>query len=323
MLNHVFFFGLTGEDIVSALAGIAALIVTLTAWRALLPAESYANRLRALQDRRTKLKHELMGSHRRSRRVTTTGALRELMTRLNALKGDTSTKAQQQLVSAGFRGKDALVVFMFLKLCLPMVCGLAMVLVVYVTEIWTPPASLKPLTAFAAVLLGWMAPDIVVRNTAERRKQALTRALPEGLDLLTICVEAGLGLDSALARVSKEVQNLSAELAYELQLTAIELTFLPDRQVAFSNLAARNDVPGIRGLVNTFRQTEKYGTPLAQSLKVLAAEYRNERMMKAEEKGARLPAMMTVPLMVFILPTLFIVIMGPAIIQVMDNIKGI
>jgi tight adherence protein C len=173
------------------------------------------------------------------------------------------------------------------------------------------------------VLLGWMAPDIFVKNTAERRKEAITKALPEGLDLLTICVEAGLGLDAALNRVAKEVQNLSAELAFELQLTSIELTFLPDRQLAFENLATRNDVAGIRGLVNTFRQTEKYGTPLAQSLKVLSAEYRNERMMKAEEKGARLPAMMTVPLMLFILPTLFIVIMGPAIINVIDNTKNL
>jgi tight adherence protein C len=322
MWNTVFFLGLTGEDLVTGLAGLAALIVTLTAWRALLPAESYAGRLRSLQDRRTKLKHELMASQRRSRRTAPTGALRSLMTKLNALKGDKSANVQQQLVAAGFRGKDALVIFMFLKMFLPMVLGLIMVLVVFVLQLWSPPGMLKPLSPVGMVLLGWMAPDIFVKNTAERRKQAITKALPEGLDLLTICVEAGLGLDAALTRVAKEVQNLSAELAYELQLTAIELTFLPDRQVAFENLAQRNDVPGIRGLVNTFRQTEKYGTPLAQSLKVLSGEYRNERLMKAEEKGARLPAMMTVPLMVFILPTLFIVIMGPAIISVIENTKG-
>jgi tight adherence protein C len=323
MLNYVFFLGLTGEDIISAIAGLAALVVTLTAWRALLPAESYAPRLRALQDRRTRLKHEIMSGSRRSRRVATTSTLRDLLNKMNALKGDSSAKAQQRLMSAGFRGKDAVVVFLFLKMCLPMVFGLAVVLVVYVLKLWTPPETLKPLTAIGGVLLGWMAPDIFVKNTAERRKEAITKALPEGLDLLTICVEAGLGLDAALNRVAKEVQNLSAELAFELQLTSIELTFLPDRQLAFENLATRNDVAGIRGLVNTFRQTEKYGTPLAQSLKVLSAEYRNERMMKAEEKGARLPAMMTVPLMLFILPTLFIVIMGPAIINVIDNTKNL
>jgi tight adherence protein C len=321
MMNYVFFLGLTGEDIVAFVGGVAALIVTLTAWRALLPAESYAGRLRALQDRRTRLKHELMGGPRRSRRVATTGMLRSLLISLNALKGDSSAKAQQQLAAAGFRGKDAIVIFLFLKMCLPMVFGLAAVLLIYVLQVLTLPDLMKPITAFGSVLLGWMAPDLFLRNTAERRKAVLTRALPEGLDLLTICVEAGLGLDAALARVAKELQNLSAELSFELQLTAIELTFLPDRQAALENLATRNDVPGIKGLVNTFRQTEKFGTPLAQSLKVLAAEYRSERMMKAEEKGARLPAVMTVPLMVFILPTLFIVILGPSIINIMDTMK--
>jgi tight adherence protein C len=324
MMNYIFFLGLTGEDIVSIVAGLAALMVTLAAWRALMPAADYAPRLRALQDRRTKLKHEMLGtnSKRRSRRVATTNVLRRLMTSMDALKGDTSSKAQQQLTAAGFRGKDAVVVFLFLKFCLPMVFGLTALLAIYVLELVSVPDVMKPLVAMGAVLLGFVAPDLVVKNAADRRKAAITRALPEGLDLLTICVEAGLGLDAAMNRVAKEVQNLSADLSFELQLTAIELTFLPDRQMAFENLAARNDVGGIRGLVNTFRQTEKYGTPLAQSLKVLSAEFRNERMMRAEEKGARLPAMMTVPLMVFILPTLFIVIMGPAILSVIDNLKN-
>ncbi|TXL76359.1 type II secretion system F family protein [Vineibacter terrae] len=321
MMDHVFFLGLTGEDIVVFAAGMAALVVTLAAWRALLPAESYAGRLRALQDRRTRLKHELMAGQRRSRRVATTSMLRRLLTRLNALKGDSSAKAQQQLTAAGFRGKDAIVLFLFLKMCLPMVFGLLAVLAIYVLKVLALPDMMKPIAAVGSVLLGWLAPDIFLKNMAERRKLALTRALPEGLDLLTICVEAGLGLDAALTRVAKELQNLSAELSYELQLTAIELTFLPDRQAALENLSTRNDVAGIRGLVNTFRQTEKFGTPLAQSLKVLAAEYRSERMMKAEEKGARLPAVMTVPLMVFILPTLFIVILGPSIINIMDAMK--
>lgn len=321
MMDHVFFLGLTGEDIVVFAAGMAALVVTLAAWRALLPAESYAGRLRALQDRRTRLKHELMAGQRRSRRVATTSMLRRLLTRLNALKGDSSAKAQQQLTAAGFRGKDAIVLFLFLKMCLPMVFGLLAVLAIYVLKVLALPDMMKPIAAVGSVLLGWLAPDIFLKNMAERRKLVLTRALPEGLDLLTICVEAGLGLDAALTRVAKELQNLSAELSYELQLTAIELTFLPDRQAALENLSTRNDVAGIRGLVNTFRQTEKFGTPLAQSLKVLAAEYRSERMMKAEEKGARLPAVMTVPLMVFILPTLFIVILGPSIINIMDAMK--
>ncbi len=317
MTDHLF-LGFKGEDIVSAVAGVAALIVTLIAWRALLPAESHAGRLRALQDRRTKLRHELTRGERRSRQVMATGLLRDVMIRFDALKGESAAKTQQQLNAAGFRGKDAIVVFLFLKMCLPMVFGLVVTVQIYVLKLWELPDLMKPILAFGSVLLGWIAPDLFLKNAADRRKAAVAKALPEGLDLLTICVEAGLGLDAALARVAKELRNLSAELSFELQLTAIELTFLPDRQAALENLATRNDVRGVRGLVNAFRQTEKYGTPLADALKVLAAEYRSERLLKAEEKGARLPAILTVPLMIFVLPTLFIIILGPSIMTLMD-----
>ena len=195
-------------------------------------------------------------------------------------------------------------------------------MIVYVLQVFPFPEFLQPVLCFGATLMGFKGPEIYVRNVAIKRTQVIAKALPDGLDLLTICVEAGLSLDMALTRVSKELQGLSAELAYELQLTAIELTFLPDRQQAFENLANRNDIPGVRALVNAFRQTEKFGTPLAQSLRVLSAEFRNERMMKAEEKGARLPAMMTVPMMIFILPTLFIIIMGPGIISIIDTVMN-
>lgn len=321
MMEHVFFLGLTGADVVSLAAGAAALTVTLMVWGALLPAASYAGRLRALEARRTKLKHEMLRQGNRSRRVVATSLLRDVLTRLDALKGDTSAKAQQQLLAAGLRGKDAIVIFLFLKMCLPMAFGLTAAFLIYVVQIWELSDPMKLAVSVGSVLLGWIGPDVTLKNMAQRRQAVIARALPEGLDLLTICVEAGLGLDAALTRVARELRNLCAELAFELQLTAIELTFLPDRQVALENLATRNDVPGVRGLVNAFRQTEKFGTPLAQSLKVLAAEFRSERMMKAEEKGARLPALMVVPLMIFILPTLFIVILGPAIISVIDAMK--
>ncbi|TWT10219.1 type II secretion system F family protein [Reyranella sp. CPCC 100927] len=321
MMDHIFILGLTGSDILSLVGGAAALIVTVIVWSALLPAESYAGRLRALEERRTTLKHELLRRDRRSRRIVATGVLRDLLTRFDALKGETSAKAQRQLMMAGFRGKDAIVIFLFLKMCLPMAFGLVASFLIYVLKVWELSDLMKPTSAIGSVLLGWAAPDLFLKNMAQRRRVVIARALPEGLDLLTICVEAGLGLDAALTRVAKELRNLCAELSFELQLTAIELTFLPDRQAALENLATRNDVPGIRGLVNAFRQTEKFGTPLAQSLKVLAAEFRSERMMKAEEKGARLPALLTVPLMVFILPTLFIVILGPSIISVIDTMK--
>jgi len=136
---------------------------------------------------------------------------------------------------------------------------------------------------------------------------------------MVICAEAGLSLDTTLSRVARELGNTWPELAEEFGITAAELTFLPERRMAFENLNARTDSDGVRGVVNTLQQTAKFGTPLAQSLRVLAAEMREARMTRAEEKAARLPAMLTVPMIIFILPTLFIVLLGPAGINIMDT----
>ena len=158
-----------------------------------------------------------------------------------------------------------------------------------------------------------------LRNAAAKRGKAIKLALPDGLDLMVICAEAGLSLDATLARVSRELGNGSPELGEELAMTAAELTFLPDRRLAFDNLNARTNSDGIRAVVNTLQQTAKFGTPLAQSLRVLAAEMRTARMTRAEEKAARLPALLTVPMILFILPTLFIVLLGPAALGIIDT----
>jgi tight adherence protein C len=170
------------------------------------------------------------------------------------------------------------------------------------------------------VALGFFSPELYISNQASKRQKAIQKALPDGLDLLVICAESGLSLDAALDRVANELGGATPELGEELQLTSIELGFLPDRRQALLNLNRRTNLPSIRGVVNTLLQTEKYGTPLSQSLRVLANEFRDQRMLAAEEKAARLPATLTVPMIVFILPTLFVVLIGPAIIQVMDTL---
>ena len=146
----------------------------------------------------------------------------------------------------------------------------------------------------------------------------MQRAVPDMLDLLVICAEAGLTLDSALLRVVKEMAQTGPELADELNYTAIELGFLPERRQALRNLSTRVTLPSIQSVTATLIQSEKYGTPLADSLRVLSSEFRNERMMIAEEKAGKLPATMTIPLILFILPTLFVVLIGPAACQVND-----
>ena len=169
-----------------------------------------------------------------------------------------------------------------------------------------------------ALILAYKAPDLWLKNKVDKRTHAIRKGLPDALDLLVICAEAGLTVDAAFGRVARELGKAYPELGDEFALTSIELGFLTDRRLAFENLAKRIDIDSIRGVVTTMIQTEKYGTPLASALRVLSAEFRNERMMRAEEKAARLPAIMTIPLILFLLPVLFIVILGPAACSIHD-----
>ena len=173
----------------------------------------------------------------------------------------------------------------------------------------------------AGALIGsYKAPDLWLKNRITKRSAAIRKGLPDALDLLVICAEAGLTVDAAFSRVARELGKAYPELGDEFALTSIELGFLNERRLAFENLAMRIDLEAVRGVVTTMIQTEKYGTPLASALRVLSGEFRNERMMRAEEKAARLPAIMTVPLILFILPTLFIVILGPAACSISDTL---
>ena len=169
-----------------------------------------------------------------------------------------------------------------------------------------------------AVGLGYKGPELYVGNIEGKRTTAIRKGLPDALDLLVICAEAGLTVDAAFNRVARELGRAYPELGDEFALTAIELSFLTERRAAFENLAYRVNLDSVKGVVTTMIQTERYGTPLASALRVLSAEFRNERMMRAEEKAARLPAIMTVPLILFILPVLFVVILGPAACSISD-----
>ena len=231
-----------------------------------------------------------------------------------------STRAK--LAPAGWRSRDAMVAYLFAKVCLPMVFGVGSILLFYIINPWDLSTTTAMGLSVLMVGLGAFAPDIYVKNAADKRLHIIRRNLPDGFDLLVICAEAGLSLDAALDRVSKEMAQACPELTEELGLTAVELGFLPDRMMALEGLSERVPLPTVRALINTLQQTERYGTPLAQSLRVLSAEMRHERMMKAEEKAARLPAVLTVPMVVFILPPLFIVLIGPAAIRTLDALGG-
>jgi tight adherence protein C len=310
------------ETMVSLAIGFAAFLTIVALGRSLLPNDPMAARIRAHARRRAQLRAAIIAPSRRAAaRNAHVGLLRSLVERLKLTQSDESRSSAERLAQAGWRTRDALVVFLGLRLILPMILGVLAWIVVRTVLGAALPAVHQLLGAAAGIALGGYAPSLVLRNAIQRRQRKLQKALPDALDLLVISAEAGLSLDGALTRVAREIGVASPELADELGLTAIELGFLPNRGEALRNLMRRVDMPSVRGVVNTLMQTEKYGTPLAHSLRVLALEFRDQRMMKAEEKAGRLPATLTVPMIFFILPTLFVVLIGPAIIQVVHTFR--
>ena len=290
------------------------------AWR-----DPMTRRVRALNDRREQLKAGITAStaKRRTKLVHQSNAadrVRALLSSLRVLQDEQVKEAQRKLIQAGIRNKEWAVAVIFGRLVLPIVFGGLMVIWVYLLDAFPDWGALKRYGLVAGTfVLAYKAPDIFLKNKITKRTDAIRKGLPDALDLLVICAEAGLTVDAAFHRVSRELGKAYAELGEEFALTAIELGFLTDRRQAFENLANRVDLDAVRGVVTTMMQTEKYGTPLASALRVLSAEFRHERMMRAEEKAARLPAIMTVPLIMFILPVLFIVILGPAACSLNDS----
>jgi tight adherence protein C len=314
--------GITIDDALAVSSAAAALLVLFAIWQGLVVRDPLADRVRALAERRASLKAGLRGArHHRARgnlRESSLGVMHRLVGRLNLLRGQHAEHYAARLARAGFRGKDALVIYICGKLAMPfLLAGVALVTAGIVHAGPLAP-GLRLAVLCAGAMVGLYAPDLFVRNATDKRSHKLRKGLPDALDLLVICAEAGLSLDAAMTRVGREMAAAAPALADEFALTALELGFLPDRQQALDNLVKRTDLAELRSLINSLMQTERYGTPLAQSLRVLASEFRDERLMRAEEKAAKLPATMTVPMITFIMPALFIVLGGPAAIRIMD-----
>jgi tight adherence protein C len=285
---------------------------------------SFDRRLKALREKRQELRDTgLMARSSRPRsRPTPQGLMHGILHQLNLLRSREARDAQALLAQAGYRSSDAMVLFLFCRLTLPCLFGLLTALDVFMVPVVPVAAAARLPVLIFAVIAGLFAPTVYLKNASAKRRTALQKALPDGLDLLVICVEAGLTLDAALTRVARELGHSWPALADEFGLTAIELAFLPDRRQALDNLGQRANLAALRGVINTLQQAEKFGTPLAASLRVLSAEFRESRMLRAEEKAMRLPSLLTVPMMVFILPVLFIVLLGPAMLNVLSTMHG-
>lgn len=319
---------LLGVDVLwvgTIMAALAALLVLFAIYTVTTSRDPMAKRVKALNERREQLKAGITAStsKRRAKLVQRSDAsdrMRNFLQSLKILQDSQLKVAQTKLLQAGIRRKEWAVSVIFGRLVLPIIFGGIIGFLVYGTEMFADWTPLKAYGLVAGtVILAYKAPDIYLKNRIQKRSHAIRKGLPDALDLLVICAEAGLTVDAAFGRVARELGKAYPELGDEFQLTAIELGFLTERRQAFENLANRIDLDAIQGVVTTMIQTEKYGTPLASALRVLSAEFRNERMMRAEEKAARLPAIMTIPLILFILPVLFIVILGPAACSINDS----
>lgn len=312
-------------DVITVLAGLGAFLAVILVWTAATETGQIGKRLKLLEERKEVLKSGMITAKRRSSPVKKKGSMsfmRQIVNRLKLLSQENTDKIMIKLMQAGYRSNDAMIIFLFAKLAAPVLMLILAIILLFGLK-WLEGNTLGQIAVgFGIVVFGFYLPDLMVKNVADKRQASIKKALPDALDLMVICAEAGLTLDASLTRVSREMGRQSEELADEFGLASVELGFLSDRREALNNLTERVPLSGVRSVVATLIQTEKYGTPLAHSLRVLSNEFRNERMMKAEEKAARLPAIMTIPLILFILPMLFIILLGPAACSIADNIVG-
>ena len=303
-------------------AAIAAAATVLTLAMPFVFADPLGKRMKAVALEREKIRQrerERMAqeSQKASLRQSPKQYVQTIVDRLNLGKWFAQEEARVKLVQAGYRGQAPYVTFLFFRMVMPIVSFVFTTFYIFVVLHWDKPLTIKVGICIAAAYLGMLLPKMFLKNRILRRQTSITRAFPDTLDLLLICVESGMSIEAALRRVSEEIGSQSVALAEELTLTMAELSYLPDRRQAYENLAKRTDLDGVRSVCMALQQAERYGTPLAQMLRVMAQENRDMRMAEAEKKAAGLPPKLTVPMIVFFLPVLFVVILGPAVIKVM------
>jgi len=268
---------------------------------------------------RVRLNGEISGG-KASLRSQNNMSARQLVERLNLRKALVDDNTVNRLKSAGYRSQNALNMFLVARFCLPFVfLAVGAFYIFFLGYLAEKPFMMRVLVVIGSAYLGFYAPNIFISNAVSKRQQSIRRAWPNALDLLLICVESGVSMELAMRRVADEIAEQSAPLAEELVLTTAELSFLPDRRIALENLGIRTGLDDVKSVVQALIQADRYGTPIAQALRVLAQESRDQRMNEAEKKAAALPPKLTVPMILFFLPVLIAVILGPAGIQVSDK----
>jgi tight adherence protein C len=304
----------------TAAAAILAFATIVTLGLPLIERDGLGDRLKSVSRRREELRakhHASLNAKRASLRVAPSTLMKSTLDRFKLTNMLESEDSKEKLARAGYRGQAPLIAFMFFRFVGPGLVFVVMLFYLFVVTHFHWAFMMKVSASFAGALVGYYLPDIFISNATSRRQQSIMRAFPDALDLMLICVESGMSIESAFGKVAAEIGTQSVELAEELGLTTAELSYLPDRSQAFDNLAKRCGHSGVKSVAIALNQAEKYGTPMGQALRITAQENREMRMQNAEQKAASLPAKLTVPMIIFFLPCLFVVILGPAIMRIM------
>jgi tight adherence protein C len=306
---------------VTLLAAVAAFATALTVLMPMLNRDRLDARMQVMATERDKMRAarlaDLAKKDGQGRlRTTPKGFMQEIVDRFNLRSVFDSEEVRDKLKMAGLRGQAPLVTYMFFRVAMPGIVAVIALLYLFVVTDYGYPPIVKLGLAIGAGYIGFYLPNFFVENLVQRRQTSIKNAFPDALDMLLICVQSGMSVEAAFQKVSVEVGTQSLELAEEFSLTTAELSYLPDRRQAFENLGKRTGLPGIKAVATALIQAERYGTPVGQALRVMARENRDMRMAEAEKKAAALPPKLTVPMIVFFLPVLFVVILGPAIVQV-------
>ncbi|MBV9558379.1 MAG: type II secretion system F family protein [Pseudolabrys sp.] len=304
-------------------AAIAAVATVLTLAMPLLAGDTLDKRMKSVALEREKIRareRERMaarGQEKVSLRQSPKQYVQRIVDQFNLTKWVGQEEARLKLVQAGYRGQAPYVTYLFFRMVTPVAAFIAATFYLFVVLEWDQPAFVKFGVCIGAAYLGMHMPLMFLKNRIARRQLSIKRAFPDTLDLLLICVESGMSIEAAFKKVADQVGSQSVPLAEELTLTTAELSYLPDRRQAYDNLAKRTDLEGVKSVCMALQQAERYGTPLANTLRIMAQENRDMRMSEAEKKAAGLPPKLTVPMILFFLPVLFVVILGPAVIKVM------
>lgn len=306
--------------VATVLAAVAAGATVITVAMPLLEGDGLQRRMRAVAVERERIRareRELLAKGQKaSLRQEPKAYMKQVVEQLKLGEWLGTDTAKQKLLMAGYRGAQAEVAFLFFRLVMPVTFMLLAAVYLFVLQAVEQPFTIRLGIVILATFIGIKAPEIFLSNTISKRQLSIRRAWPDALDLLLICVESGMSVEQAFRRVSAEVGSQSVALAEELTLTTAELSYLPERRTAYENLASRTGLEPVKAVTMALIQAERYGTPLGQAMRVLSQESRDQRMNEAEKKAAALPPKLTVPMILFFLPVLFVVIMTPALIQI-------